>query len=194
MKRQYTSFEFDEGRAWRPPNPKFIDLRSRGRGMKHRKLRIAWSVAWGVGGVLLIALWVHALHRQMRFECWVTKSSHIRFIALKHWIEIEATSREIGPPGTWYPPASFQDIPVNPQQEATASPDRRWHCTRYHDSQLARLTLVVPLWFPVLSIACIGALPWIIPFPSRTRSSILTMVIATILVAVGLGLIVWLRK
>jgi hypothetical protein len=25
--------------------------------MKHRKLRIAWSVAWGIAAVLLIVLW-----------------------------------------------------------------------------------------------------------------------------------------
>jgi hypothetical protein len=28
--------------------------------MKHRKLRIAWSVAWGIVVVLLIALWVRS--------------------------------------------------------------------------------------------------------------------------------------
>jgi hypothetical protein len=28
--------------------------------MKHRKLRIAWSVAWGITAVLLIALWVRS--------------------------------------------------------------------------------------------------------------------------------------
>ena len=28
--------------------------------MKHRKLRIAWSVAWGIVAVLLIALWVRS--------------------------------------------------------------------------------------------------------------------------------------
>ena len=28
--------------------------------MKYRKLRIAWSVTWGVAAVLLIALWVRS--------------------------------------------------------------------------------------------------------------------------------------
>ena len=28
--------------------------------MKHRKLRIAWSVAWGIVAVLLVALWVRS--------------------------------------------------------------------------------------------------------------------------------------
>jgi hypothetical protein len=31
--------------------------------MKHRKLRIAWSVAWGVIAVLLVALWVRSYWR-----------------------------------------------------------------------------------------------------------------------------------
>ena len=30
------------------------------RPMKHRKLRIAWSVAWGIAAVMLIALWVRS--------------------------------------------------------------------------------------------------------------------------------------
>jgi hypothetical protein len=29
-------------------------------GMKYRKLRIAWSVAWGVVAVLLVVLWVRS--------------------------------------------------------------------------------------------------------------------------------------
>jgi hypothetical protein len=33
--------------------------------MKHRKLRIAWSVTWGMACVLLIALWVRrSIRRQ----------------------------------------------------------------------------------------------------------------------------------
>ena len=31
--------------------------------MKHRKLRIAWSAAWGVAAVLLIALWIRSYWR-----------------------------------------------------------------------------------------------------------------------------------
>jgi hypothetical protein len=31
--------------------------------MKHRKLRIAWSVAWGLAAVLLVALWVRSYRR-----------------------------------------------------------------------------------------------------------------------------------
>jgi hypothetical protein len=30
--------------------------------MKHRKLRFAWSVAWGIVAVLLVALWVRSYH------------------------------------------------------------------------------------------------------------------------------------
>ena len=42
--------------------PKQNDPRQRGRmvGIKHRRLRIAWSVAWGVVAVLLVALWVRS--------------------------------------------------------------------------------------------------------------------------------------
>src|ERR1700759_2273009 len=38
--------------------------------MKYRKLRIAWSVAWGVAAVLFVALWVRSFWRWD--EWWVT--------------------------------------------------------------------------------------------------------------------------
>ncbi len=33
-------------------------------GMRYRKLRIAWSVAWEIIGLLLIALWVTSYVRE----------------------------------------------------------------------------------------------------------------------------------
>ena len=41
--------------------------------MKHRKLRIAWSVFWGLAAVLLIVLWVRSYGPTQEFQtagCW----------------------------------------------------------------------------------------------------------------------------
>jgi hypothetical protein len=161
--------------------------------MKRRKLRIAWSVAWGIAAALLIVLWVHTLHRQVRLERWLANSAYVRSVALKHWVEIESRSYAIGPPGTWYPPANFQDNPCSAQQEATASPVRHWQCIRVNDPSYSSTTFTFPLWFPIFVTASLGAMPWVVPSARFKQFSLRTLLIATTLVAVGLGLIVWLR-
>src|SRR3954471_23472340 len=40
-------------------------------GMRFRKLRIAWSVVWGLACVLLVVLWVRS-HRPQPTERWYT--------------------------------------------------------------------------------------------------------------------------
>jgi hypothetical protein len=47
----------------------------------------------------------------------------------------------------------------------------------------------VPIWILVLSIAALAALPWL-----RTRFSLRTLLIVTTLVAVGLGMVVYLAR
>ena len=54
--------------------------------MRFRKLRIAWSVAWGVACLALIMLWVESRHRRVMLEG----------TALQHVFAIEATDGEIG--------------------------------------------------------------------------------------------------
>jgi hypothetical protein len=41
--------------------------------MKHRKLRIAWSVVWGVVAVLLVVLWVRSNAGIKEVECQLFK-------------------------------------------------------------------------------------------------------------------------
>jgi hypothetical protein len=162
--------------------------------VKHLKLRIVWSVAWGIAAVLLIALWVHSLHRQIRLECWLANSLYVRSVALKHWVEIEPQAYAIGPPGTCYPRATFQDSPVNAQQEATASPVRRWRCSHSGDPTFSSVVLTVPFWFPIMATAPFGVIPWVAPLARLRSFSVRALLIATTLVAVGLGLTVWLTS
>jgi hypothetical protein len=59
---------------------------------------------------------------------------------------------------------------------------------RIHGLRLPPL-LFAPYWFPVLISGVLAAVPWI-----RWRFSLRTLLIATTIIAVVLGLIVWLRR
>jgi hypothetical protein len=50
-----------------------------------------------------------------------------------------------------------------------------------------------PLWTPVVIGSLLAAAPWILPLSRLRRFSLRTLLIATTLVAVVLGLVVWLR-
>jgi hypothetical protein len=149
--------------------------------MRFRKLRIAWSVAWGLACLLLIAAWVRS--------CWVEDfcewSSQTRnygahsvdglllfersmFFSVPfgfHWGELPARN--------W---AAFTSWPRPMAGVSVHTWDRGW------------TAMVSYGW--VLIITGLAALsPWT---SLARRFSLRTLLIATTLVAVVLGLIVWL--
>jgi hypothetical protein len=147
--------------------------------MKYRKLRIAWSVGWGVLCLLLVAVW-------------------LRSYRVAEGIE----GRPIGRSGS-----SFSIRYDNGFIGVTGYPDlfafrnsRRFIVTRHGSSREPYSHLLpkygriangdasfyVPCWMAMLGIATVGALPWM-PWHFGLR----TLLIAMTLVAVGLGLSVW---
>lgn len=62
-----------------------------------------------------------------------------------------------------------------------------WGCGQ---DSLGDYYLVTPYWFSAILVGTIAAIPWT---RSYNRFSLRTLLIAMTLVAVGLGLIVWLR-
>ena len=112
--------------------------------MKYRKLRIAWSVTWGVVAVLLCVLWVRS-YLAVHDELGIHNSIYLSDGGYIH---------------------SFEGPTLG-------------------DVLPARLPFVIP----VVVAAGLTSLPWF-PF----RFSLRTLLIATTLVAVVLGLIVWLRS
>jgi hypothetical protein len=155
-----------------------------------RYLRITWTVFFGIACVLLIALWVHTLHYQVRVEGWISTSHFVRFTTFKHWNEVEATSYEIKA-GNWYPKKTFQNNRVAPSQEKGASPLRRWQFSHSTGPGESHTSITFPVWLSELLLALLAIAPWLRHRP--TRFSLRTLLIATTLVAVVLGLIVWLR-
>ena len=134
--------------------------------MKHRKLRIAWSVVWGIAAALLVALWVRSywwadlISIRYYWPCAVVRgSAFYRFnlewaSSLKRAFVIVANQIEIEE--IWLPTGNFHVL--NPK-------------------------VTVPLWPIALACMTAGAVPWI------RRFSLRTLLIATTLVAVGLALI-----
>jgi hypothetical protein len=148
--------------------------------MRFRKLRIAWSVACGIACVLLVVLWVRSY--------WWVDSIETRKTPT-FWVV--ASSR--GALGVGYNPLVY---PVA---------DRDWKFESYspdYNEQMpvhsflgfyihhlqGEAAIVVPHWSLVLFTAVIAPLPWI---RWSTQFSLRTLLIATTLVAVVLGLLVY---
>ena len=140
--------------------------------MRFRKLRIGWSVMWGVAAVLLVVLWVRSyllvdvvdVACVARWHGAISRQGTIYIDSGLSWTGSATYHKFEWPALEWM---VFKNDPeVDVKAGNVAFP-------------VARLVL--------LTAAC-APLSWI----SR-RFSLRTLLIATTLVAVALGLIVWLR-
>jgi len=148
--------------------------------MEHRKLRIAWSVAWGIVAVLLVALWV-------RSYSWLDMVD----------IPLNRTQIEIG---------SYHGY-VQASYDGYEAEYRNWDIRSYGPNtfrefrthfdfgvQRKPLFLYAEGTYCLLSLATIAmtTAPWLRHL--RWRFSLRTLLIVTTPVAMGLGLIVWLSR
>ena len=155
--------------------------------MKYRNLRIAWSVAWGIVAVLLVALWVRSY--------WIWDRCY--------WPGLPLTQL-----GTQFSSDSGHTMTVVSPRVAASSgslitisrpgPASTAHQILYSTETLGFYFLRtptlfrfdLPYWSLVTASLALGLAPWLI----RWRFSLRTLLIAATLVAVGLGLIVWAAK
>jgi hypothetical protein len=146
--------------------------------MRFRKLRIAWSVAWGFACVLLIVLWVRSYFRTdvlliTHSEGWASSCGSVLTVG----INIESTVDKPvlfnldGPIASRSPEYSFLGIGYSPS--LSFSP--QWPY------------VVIPFWLLTVLVATPTTGPWL-----PKRFTLRTLLIATTLVAVVLGLIMWL--
>ncbi len=158
--------------------------------MKYRKLRIAWSMAWGFAAVLLVALWV----RSYWCEDWLDRVDNAFVLT-----SVGSNAGEIFI-NRAYPvmaEAKFDHATFDPFQN---KPTYRhgwefWSCAASYDSpsfvwtsSSNSLAVQAPFWciiIPTISFIIVGFFP-----PSKF--SLRTLLIAMTLIAVLLGLIVWL--
>jgi hypothetical protein len=149
--------------------------------MKFRKLRIAWSVTWGVLTVLLIILWANSNVSVDKFAVPVTQATYFKFVSVPNQFGI-----------------GFDDEAFTDGAICTHTPTDEWLHDYFADNGSPWSEepsffkeggcVAVPYWFGVLIPATFTLAPLL--FELRWRFSFRTLLIATTLLAVALGLIV----
>ncbi len=151
--------------------------------MRFRKVRIAWSVFWGLAAVLLIVLWVRSYWQ------WDTIWS---LPVIQHGVGMSSAEGRAyfflysSPPRSlWQARTITADISLNWQ-----SWQRRMTFAGFGTCWLERTPiLLLPLWFCTSLIASFATVPWL-PHV-HWRFTLRALLIATTLVAVVLGAIVY---
>jgi hypothetical protein len=154
--------------------------------MRLRKLRIAWSAACGIACVLLIALWARSYTWGDTLtvpisQSWLLSFSSGQGVLLVH---LQHDPRAIQTSRGW----SLRHISMVKMDRLKAQFKQRGGPASVIDAVnrwgLSVRTIRTPHWFPVLLSAALCAVPWM-----RWRFRLRTLLIATTLVAVTLGLI-----
>jgi hypothetical protein len=144
--------------------------------MRFRKLRIAWSVVCGITCVLLIVLWVRSYpqsYEGQAFGCWFAST---RGVIAGCMIQIPAPTPSAG--------TNMMSVTID-TVEFKPVPGIMGFSGRYAPPNWY---FQIPYWCPVLLGGLFAVAPWI---GWSTRFTTRTLLIATTLVAVVLGLIVW---
>jgi hypothetical protein len=155
--------------------------------MRFRKLRIAWSVFWGLAAVLLIVLWV-------RSYWWVDQ-----FVASfgRYYVGVGVTPGALGVGvGTDTNVEPWTLGEPNPAEEWLAAvvlpngqpyPSRVWGVFDFNTSD--GVNAEAPFWFLILLLSTAATAPWLL-----RRFSLRTLLIVMTLVAVALGIIVCMSR
>jgi hypothetical protein len=146
--------------------------------MRYRKLRIAWSVACGIACVLLIALWVRS-HAIRDSAFWPRNKFGMEMNSMKGHVVLFVV----------FQPFADEQTKIL-HEKITPNDELRVKCGILgfaYDSEPDRFSIHVPFWFLALALTAVAAAPWI---RWSRRFTLRTLLIATTLVAVALGLAV----
>jgi hypothetical protein len=138
--------------------------------MKHRKLRIAWSVAWGIVAMLLVALWVRSFY-------------YLDSVQLPLGGSVSSVGGRV---------LACRPVGLTPLVPDVPFPDSRFGIMSAPLNTFSVTSgsggATLPFWSTALLSAVMMTAFWL-----PNRFSLRTLLIATTLVAVVLGLIVWLH-
>jgi hypothetical protein len=153
---------------------------------RFRKLRIAWSVGFGLIGVLLLILWVRSY--SVRDSAYTRKYAERENMlssadGLIYYFTSDARGKRFS-----FPDAYLSHEHLGREQKPNAF--LAFPGFSYHNNPTFGCTISVPHWSGVLLVTALTVAPWVLLIK---RFSLRTLLIATTLVAVILGLIVWLR-
>jgi hypothetical protein len=151
--------------------------------MRYRKLRIAWSVVWGVACVLLIALWVRSYWwadelRNPAGTVAMSVQGKVHFSGAAEFYPHEQLGN-----GTYYLGMNLWLYHILIERRPSAAAYRHGYIVNSPTTKI-----VLPYLLIVGTTIFLAAAPWI---RLSSRFSLRTLLIATTLVAVVLGLIVW---
>ena len=185
-----------------------------GGGIRFRKLRIAFSITFGIACVLLIALWVRSyrLNDRLHFVLLgkdVVIASRMGEVLL---FPIDWPVQVFGWQKVTYPiddelafsgggrPNAFgfgwiKDV-VLPTERSTVPPPPGSKFKYYGTgtTTLPGSGPMLPYWFAASLSGISAVLPWAFQVPSSRRFSLRTLLIATTLVAMALGILVYVSK
>jgi hypothetical protein len=152
--------------------------------MRFRKLRIAWSVGWGITCVLLIVLWVRSYWLSDSLMCNFLGTNGIGTASYRGCLDVGVFDLEtpvevqnyFGSSRWLYVSQKASSVPTRSSDWAIGvetSPHGTWY-------------VHAPFWFYDLLLCGFAIVPWL-----HWRFRLRTLLIATTLVAVVLGLAVW---
>ena len=139
-----------------------------------RYLRIAFSATCVLVAVLLCALWVRSYWRGDALTYWGWR-----------YADVSSSSGYVG--FTQRPNYNFN---LSPRWKYRNFPARDTHHFQWvWESDF--IGIRVPMWLLVIPFSTVAAISWV--YKPAWRFSLRTLLLATTLVALGLGLFVWLR-
>ncbi len=155
--------------------------------MKHRKLRIAWSLAWGIVA-LLVGLWVRS-----------SRISDIVFIPISSPPSAIIASAPgeicVGIDKTYSGGSEWETEETELMRLPSRTPHAKYFIGNWgrfaYINDAGGAAVLIPDWFLIFAATAFSAAP---PVRWSNRFTLRTLLVATTLVAIGLGLIVWLAN
>ena len=152
--------------------------------MRFRKLRIAWSVAWGLACVLLIVLWARSYVSSDVLIGSTTANRIVQFTS--SWGVLWVAVDSAGANRDW----KFDAQPIDGDAEKFVN-GLTTHFGFAYLGASPDYAFAFPYWLPVILSFSFATIPWI---RWSKRFSLRTLLVATTLIAVGLGLIVYVTQ
>jgi hypothetical protein len=142
--------------------------------MRFRKLRIAWTAICGIACALLIALWVRSYSQ---FDCVHLMKRQLFVLSRGNFCHVKEFR-------------FVSNLPLSSYGSHTSP--ILWietYDSRYVEIERQTNTAAIPLWSMTTASALLAFAPWL-----PKRFTLRTLLIATTLIGVVLGLIVWLSR
>jgi hypothetical protein len=151
--------------------------------MRFRKLRIAWSAACSLVCALLVVLWARSYWAVDEVHCPLKSPAMLIVHSFEGRLSLYAGER-IPYRSGWFPSGWGRDSTSIRDVAPTRTPQTSW---AFH-SDIYGQYVTFPHWLPTFAL---GAIALLCSACLPERFSLRTLLIATTLVAMALGLAVW---